>query len=171
VFFKKRELAGVKLPAKKKAKKEDEDKFDVTGPALELDGEEEGEVEVYDTCDVVRTKINAHLREPGVTKAGLGRAFGNLLPSKKPVAAGVLNAFLHKKGPKAGNSSSAFYAGYIFFEKLRIKQKKPKTKFRQEMEDYWGLRGGMDLELERGVHIVPAHKDVYVNKYGGIFSA
>jgi hypothetical protein len=36
---------------------------------IELDGEEDDEVPVYDSCDVIRRKVNAHLRKPGVTQA------------------------------------------------------------------------------------------------------
>jgi hypothetical protein len=168
IFFKKRELAGVKPPKKKKAKVEDKNKFDVSLPELELDGEDEGEVEVYDTCDVVRTKINAHLREDGVTKAGLCRQLSSMLPDGQSVHASTLDNFLKKKGPNAGASSRVFYAGYVFFEKLRLKENKPKSKFRKEMEDVWGGRGGMDLDDHRHGFIVHASKSVYVDKYGDI---
>jgi hypothetical protein len=41
------------------------------------------------------------------------------------------------KGPNSGNLSSVFYASYVFFEKIRIRDGKPKTAFREKMEDIW----------------------------------
>ena len=70
-FFKHRELNGIKAP-KKKVKKEDEAKqHDVSG--IKLDGEEDGEVEVCDSCDEIRKKIRAYLANPAVTQAGFLR--------------------------------------------------------------------------------------------------
>ncbi|KAI9864358.1 MAG: hypothetical protein M1813_003278 [Trichoglossum hirsutum] len=168
IFFKKRELAGIK-PPKKKATAKDLDKFDVSDPALELDGEDEGEVEVYDTCDEIRRKINAHLRNDGVTKASLCRAIGKMTPAGTPTNARSLDDFLKKKGPEAGGSSNCFYGAYVFFEKLRIKQGKPKSKFRQEMENIWAPRGGFPRRRP-GYIIVSADSRPYADKYGRIFS-
>jgi hypothetical protein len=63
-FFKHRELNDIKAP-RKKVKKEDEDKAtDVSG--VHLEGEEEEEIPVYDTCDMVRKKIREYLAHPSV---------------------------------------------------------------------------------------------------------
>lgn len=56
-----------------------------------------------------------------------------------------MQAFRGKKGPDAGNTSSVFYGAYVFFEKMRIKQNKPKSEKRKEMEEVWGP-GGFDIE-------------------------
>lgn len=77
-FFKKREMKGIKMPSKKKQKTgaaasaakdgkdgKDDGVVDISG--IELPGEKEDAVEVYDTCDTIRKKIDAHLRKPGVT--------------------------------------------------------------------------------------------------------
>lgn len=48
------------------------------------------------------------------------------------------------KGPDTGNTSCVFYAAYVFFEKLRIVESKPKSKHREEMESIWGGKGGFD---------------------------
>jgi hypothetical protein len=169
IFFKKRELAGIK-PAKKKAKAEALDRFDVSDPELLLVGEIEGVVEIYDTCDEVRRKINAHLREDGVTKAGLCRALGKMTPSGTPINGKSLDDFLRKKGADAGNSSNTFYAGYVFFEKLRIKHGKPKSKFREEMEKIWCSQGGFRRHRGGLVYCPPgAHH--YMDKYGRILRA
>jgi len=47
----------------------------------------------------------------------------------------MLNEFLGKKSPNSRNVSSIFYASYVFFEKMRIRDGKPKTAFREEIED------------------------------------
>lgn len=169
IFFKKRELAGIKPPKRQKAKAEDLDKFDVGDPALKLDGEDKGEVEIYDTCDEIRRKINAHLREGGVTKAGLCRTLGEMSPVGTPINAKSLDDFLKKRGPREGNSARCFYGAYVFFEKLRIKQGKPKSKFREEMEEIWAWQSGFSTH-RTGTIICRADDRPYYDKYGRIFT-
>ncbi|KAM7199266.1 hypothetical protein V8F33_004514 [Rhypophila sp. PSN 637] len=105
-YFKKREVAGLKLPIKR-AKKgaapvavaEDgaggttaANKAAPTAAAsgaidisdVHLEGEETDSVPVYDTCDEVRRKINAHLKKPGVTQAQFGRDILAQLHVNKP---------------------------------------------------------------------------------------
>ncbi|KAK8098167.1 uncharacterized protein PG998_013653 [Apiospora kogelbergensis] len=154
-FFKKRELQGLKVvPPKKKArssvggkdagkseKQKAADAID-TGD-VKLDGEDEGEVPVYDTCDELRKKVRAFLKKDCVTQAALCRGISACLPGDQVVQARQLTTFMGKSGPTRGNNSPIFYGGYVFFEKLRIKDEKPKTKFRLEMEDIYGPgRGG-----------------------------
>ena len=77
-FFKKREIAGLKMPQKKKAKTTDkestsskkgstkekeQDKLNVAG--ITLHGEDKAKVPIFETCDDIRTKINRHLRDTG----------------------------------------------------------------------------------------------------------
>ena len=113
-------------------------KLDVSN--IHLDGEEHENVPVYDTCDESSKKIRAFLCQDGVTQAAFLRrlrevvkTFGN----GRKIQANMLNRFLAKKGPNSGKVSSIFYAGYVFFEKMRIRDGKPKTAFREEMEDIW----------------------------------
>jgi hypothetical protein len=100
-----------------------------------------------DTCDDVRRKINAHLKKPGVTGASFLRhvAAQYHAVSKKPTSRD-LSAFRSKKGPYAGNMSAIFYGVYVHFEKLRIKEGKPKGKKRQEMEEVHARDGGLDTK-------------------------
>ncbi|KAF1938543.1 hypothetical protein EJ02DRAFT_473407 [Clathrospora elynae] len=42
-----------------------------------LDGKMDDGVQVYDTCDEIRRKINAHLKIPGVTQASFLRAISS----------------------------------------------------------------------------------------------
>jgi hypothetical protein len=142
VFFKQRELRGVKLPSTSAKKGEKESVPSVDGIVLE--GEVDDKVPVYgefptpiacgcrvlmglDTCDDVRRKINAHLKKPGVTGASFLRhvAAQYHAVSKKPTSRG-LSVFRSKKGPFAGNMSAIFYGAYVYFEKLRIKEGSPR---------------------------------------------
>ncbi|KAK7932006.1 hypothetical protein PG985_002718 [Apiospora marii] len=159
-FFKKRELQGLKaVPPKKKARSsvggKDAGKTDKQKAAdavdtgdIKLEGEDEGDVPVYETCDELRKKIRAFLKKDGITQAALCRAISACLPGDQVVQARQLSTFMGKSGPTVGNSSPAFYGGYVFFEKLRIKEDKPKSKFRLEMEDIFGPgRGGREKSL------------------------
>ncbi|KAI1073816.1 hypothetical protein F5B20DRAFT_493833 [Whalleya microplaca] len=133
VFFRKRELQGLKAAAPKKPKKSEQNKaLDVSG--VTLDGEESEEVPVYDTCDEIRRKIRALLRNPDVSQAAFCRAISKCFPEERRIQSSQLNSFLGKKGPMSGNTSSIFYGSYVFFEKMRIKEGKPKSKMREEME-------------------------------------
>lgn len=59
----------------------------------------------------------------------------------------MLNDFLSKKGAMAGNTSAVFYASYVYFEKLRLAQGKPKPKHRIDMEGIYPE--GMDVKRRR----------------------
>jgi len=171
VFFKKRELQGIKPPRKKVKKADEQPKIDVSD--VHLDGEDTGEVEVYETCDEVRKKVNAYLRQPNVTQAGFCREISKTFQNGKKVIPKTLTDFLSKKGPSAGNTSAAFYAAYVYFEKLRIKEGKPKSKFREEMEEIWngrsGGRRGFDTKTpsNRG-YFCRANERPYEDKYGWV---
>lgn len=161
---------GKKLP-KKKVKKEDKEKLekmqeDITG--IQLDGEANGKVPVYNTCDEIRRKINAYLKQPGVTQAGFLRGLAQTHPEGKKFQSKSLNDFLSKRGPNAGNTSGVFYAAYIFFEKMRIKEGKPKSKHREEMENVHGPEG---FDLEHGSwngYLCSGNVRPYVDKYGRV---
>jgi hypothetical protein len=150
-FFKKRELAGIPMPRKAAAAKGTaggklaEAEWDVS--AVKLDGEETDSVEIYDTCDDLRRKISAHLRLPGVTQASFCRSIAaSFKAEQRKFAAGQVQDFLRKTGPMAGASSGVFYGAYVFFEKLRVRNGKPKSKKRLEMEELWKRKGGLKRE-------------------------
>ena len=90
-----------------------------------------GEVPIYDTCDEVRRKINAHLRKmPGLTDAEFRR---------------TLFAQLHKT--KAMSIKfSAHYAAYVYFEKMRLARGKPESTHREMMEQIH-YPGGVDCNV------------------------
>lgn len=154
-WFKQREIARLSMPAasaesKKKAKTATARLSSANADlnSIHLDGEETDSVPVYDTCDVVRRKITAHLKTPGLTQAQFCRDLYAQLktPSCKSIQATMLTAFRNKKGPLAGCTSSVYYAAYVYFEKLRLAEGKPKSKHRLEMEEIHA--GGVDRERD-----------------------
>jgi hypothetical protein len=160
-FFKKRGLEGKKTKAKR-VKKGEEKVIDFSD--VHLDGEDDGSVPVYDTCDEVRRKIRAHFVLPGVTQAAFLREAAKALQEGKKIQSKLLNDFLSKKGASAGNTSSVFYASYVFFEKMRIKQGKPKSKHRLEMEKYHPK--GFDISHRLDYVMVLDGESVSEDKYG-----
>jgi len=164
-YFMKREIAGLKLPTpnSKKAKTNSGASASAgasngggsggspDGPGdfrqIELPGEATDSVPVYDTCADVRRKISAYLREPANTQAQFCRDLYAQLhgPDKgASVQSSQLQRFRGKSGANEGGDSKVFYAGYVFFEKKRIAEKKPKSKKRLEMEKVWP--NGVDRE-------------------------
>lgn len=87
--------------------------------------------------------LKAHPKE---TKTSLARRM-NDLPYVNNINIRNLSAFMSKNGYDAGNTSEAFYASYVSFEKLRIKQGKAKSKDRLEMERLWGEHGGFNVTV------------------------
>jgi hypothetical protein len=153
-FFKHRELNGIKAPKKPKLTSTDDDDNVLNVSDIALDGEEEGEVEVYDTCDSARQKIRAFLSaNPAISQASFCREISKTFHDGKSVSSTSMSGFLSKKGPREGNTCAAFYASYVFFEKVRIRDGKPKSEFREIMEDiydgtemYGSGKMGMDVK-------------------------
>ncbi|KAH0014705.1 hypothetical protein KCU78_g8535, partial [Aureobasidium melanogenum] len=173
-FFKEREDAGLKIPTKKKQKTKDDDKggkaqddkLDISD--IHLDGEDTDSVPVYDTCDDIRRQITAYLKKPGVTQAQFGRdllAQFHTDKGPKGISASQMQSFRGKKGPDAGNTSSVFYSAYVFFEKMRIKQGKPKSQKRKEMEEVWGPNGFDTENANKGITCIQG-SSVWKDKYG-----
>lgn len=169
-FFKKREMKGIPPPKKQRKANNASAKGkgsgengggkksgsgahpDISGVVLE--GEDEDSICVYDTCDEIRRKINAYMRRDSVTATGFCRELhAQYHTSKAPsrIQSGQLSSFRSKKGPKEGNTSSVFYAAYVFFEKLRIQEGKPKSAHRKEMEEAWP--DGFDMERDHGMYV------------------
>ena len=128
---------------------------------IKRDGESDGEVPVYDTCDIVRKKIKSYLKSSNITRAGFLRANGETHRKKKKISkefathlsgalpsslllisllyrSKSLNVFLAKRGANAGNASGIFYAAYLFFEKMRICDGQLKSEFILMIEDIYG---------------------------------
>ncbi|KAI1803533.1 hypothetical protein F4811DRAFT_524460 [Daldinia bambusicola] len=187
-WFKQRELAGLKMPDVKKRQKTEaaaaattEGSSKAGGKAkasavpttdisnICLPGEETDSVPVFDSCDEIRKKINAHLKTPGLTNAQFCRDLYAQLkqPKCKSIQSKQLADFRGKKGANAGCTSSVFYAAYVFFEKKRIAEGKPESQHRLTMEELWAGRGGFDREHDgRAFYIIPAGKSLYIDQYG-----
>lgn len=168
-FFKRRELQGIKVPKKRVRPAEEATKSDVS--RIHLEGEEDQSIPVYDSCDEIRKKISAYLREPGVTQAGFLREIAKAYPEGKKIQSKVLNDFLGKRGATSGNTSSVFYGSYVFFEKMRIRDKKPKSKHREQMEKEYP-REGMETKrrLDGGIWCMKGERP-YEDKFGKIHIA
>ncbi|OTA86163.1 hypothetical protein M434DRAFT_400012 [Hypoxylon sp. CO27-5] len=140
---------------------------------IHLAGEETDSVPVFDTCDEIRKKINAHLRTSGVTQAQFCRDLYSQLhvPKVKSIQSAQLSSFLRGKGPRTGAKSTVFYAAYVYFEKLRIAQGKPKSKHREDMEDIWWCRGGFDRTSDHRTSYITAsgHTGLSFDRYGRTF--
>lgn len=68
---------------------------------------------------------------------------------QKKLQSSQLSTFRSNKGPLSGNTSAIFYGAYVYFEKLRIKEKKPKSNKRLEMEEVHWISGGLDTKRRR----------------------
>lgn len=81
-----------------------------------------------------------------------------------------MNAFLKQKGPLAGNTNATYYAAYVFFEKLRIKQKKPKSEDREIMEELHP--NGVDTKVQFGKasYVGATNTTLRIDKYGKLHS-
>ncbi len=149
-YFLRRERKGVKLLKPKKAKEEDSARWDVSD--IHIEGEESDDIETYDTCDDLRPKIQAHLRNPGITQVAFGRQIGSMYRPPRGVQSKQLSDFLKKRGATSGNTSVVYYGAYLYFEKLRIKNGAKKTMKRLEVEDT--VPEGMTREQTYNQHYV-----------------
>lgn len=175
VFFRERQLQGLpqRLPAsaRKKVKTADktraESQFLGVPADIELTGEKQGAVPVYETCDTMWRQIRTLLKKVGVTQAAYLQAIAKCIPGEPVIQPRVLRDFLSRRGPAIGCKSLAFYGSYVFFEKRRVKEGKPKSKFRQEMEEVHGDKG-MDIEHDPRTSRLILHnsQDAFRDKYG-----
>ncbi|KAJ7463692.1 hypothetical protein FB451DRAFT_1094820 [Mycena latifolia] len=117
--------------------------------SITLSGDDDGTVEIYDTCDELRRKINALLRTGTITKAALLRDMSRAAYADAPnIQSKQLTDFLTKKGPTSGSTSRVCYASYVYFEKKRITEGKAKSKHRRDMEERWDGQGGLPRRRE-----------------------
>ncbi len=158
--------AGEAAPPSKKAKPDPLDISSVTDDDLEYNDPQP----VYETCNEIRRKIRAMLRKDGVTQAAFLRAISAENPSGKAIAVSSLHAFLNKKKPLPldGNTSCVYYAAYVFFEKLRLRDRKPKSNHREAMEELWCGERGVPLKGRQDRFIVSAERTPYIDEYGRV---
>lgn len=139
-----------KKPRAPRAPKTTPDYLDVT--SISLPGEPSS-VPIHDTCDTTRHNIRTALRRPGITQAAFLRAISSSPSSSdgKRVLSRGLNDFLAKNGALAGNRNYAYYAAYVFFEKVRIREGKAKSEDRLVMEKKWPRGVDTERDYSRGV--------------------
>jgi hypothetical protein len=167
-YLQQREREGVMLPTKKKKmdRKRKENERKTFKSEVELDGEKEDKVPVFDTCNEIRRKINVYLRQPSNTQSSLLKALSSQFHQTKitPTSSNLVR-FRNARGPNVGNTNPVFYAAYVFFEKERLRSKKHKLKIRMEMEEIYGKVGGMNIKIpadKYGAWIGAQEKGVYV---------
>ena len=163
-FLLRRQRKGRKMHKAKKNTPEDAAKYDVSG--IEIFGEREEDVTIFDTCDDVRTKIQAHLRRPGITQASFLREIGKMYGEARPFQSKQLSDFLAKRGATAGNTSSVYYASYVYFEKLRLKSGASKSTKRQEIESQ--QPNGMPTDRRRERYWVPNGTFPHEDEFGTV---
>ncbi|KAL2760356.1 hypothetical protein ACRALDRAFT_1078892 [Sodiomyces alcalophilus JCM 7366] len=168
-FFRKRELQGLHQPAPAKKARHDDglDDLDVSG--VRLPGEAEGAVRVHDTCDEVRRNIHALLRRPGIRQVDFLRAIAKSFPAPRKIQSKQLHDFLAKKGATAGNTSCVYYGAYVFFEKRRVRDGRPKSKMRIEMESIHPA--GMNTTDIMNIYVGPLGPVPVEDEYGRVVSA
>ncbi|RAK75015.1 uncharacterized protein BO72DRAFT_450109 [Aspergillus fijiensis CBS 313.89] len=111
--------------------------------------------------------IRKHVAKPGVTKAGFLRdaAKATFPGGEKTINPGLLQVFLKQEGALVENTAIVFYAAYVFFEKLRIKNGEPKDDLRLTMEEIWPF--GIEREKPvNGPWIVATGSQPYINEFG-----
>ncbi|EME46216.1 hypothetical protein DOTSEDRAFT_127202 [Dothistroma septosporum NZE10] len=142
-YFKEREVAGVMWPVKEATSSmspialgSSSAAIDVTG--IRVSGEAMDAVMIFESCDEVRRKINAYLTRPGATQAAFCRNLEAQLHTRsQKVQSKQLTDYRNKRGPTAGNTSVVYYTAYVYFEKLRLAEGRPKSKHRVQMEAQW----------------------------------
>jgi len=82
-----------------------------------------------------------------------------------------LEKFMKQKGPSAGCESIIFYVAYVFFEKVRLRDRKPKTELRKEMEEVWktyrdSATGKVGFLIRRGLLKLRGDEVPVEDKYG-----
>ncbi|KAH9900244.1 hypothetical protein F4778DRAFT_740897 [Xylariomycetidae sp. FL2044] len=133
---------------------------------IPLEGDETDEVPVFDTCDEIRRKINAHLKTPGLTQTQFCRDLYAQLsaPKCKTISQHQLATFRAHRGARTGAKSIVFYAAYVYFERLRLAQGKPETKHREIMEDLWPT--GFDLTIDHRTEYITIGGNPRITEFG-----
>ncbi|KAL8277666.1 hypothetical protein RQP46_009939 [Phenoliferia psychrophenolica] len=143
-----------KAPKGKKAKPTYESYQDVV-----LEGEYSGEVPVYDCCTTIRKKINKYLTEGHTAppSSGTSAASTRTRSQGEPSYLWIWPCrFRKESGPNGGAANQVYPAAYIFFEKHRIFENKPKTASRQSSEH----------EFPRGRPLEPRRYGYFPTKSG-----
>ncbi|KAF2165362.1 hypothetical protein M409DRAFT_55774 [Zasmidium cellare ATCC 36951] len=122
--------------------------------SIRPEGEETESVPIYATANDVRRDIKAHLSKTNMAKATFVRELSHFVSvSTDKVTTRHLDSLLKMKGPRGGAHSPAFYAAYVFFEKMRVRDGKKKGVKREKMEEVWAKKGGMQREGSHNLYL------------------
>jgi hypothetical protein len=86
----------------------------------------------------------------------------------KKLTATRLSTFRSKRGAYEGNTSDMFYGAYVYFEKLRIKEGKPKSKKRREMEAIHATEGGFRINHRMDSFLWLGSETPSIDKFGRV---
>ncbi|KAJ3001894.1 hypothetical protein NUW54_g6151 [Trametes sanguinea] len=95
-----------------------------------LDGEEEGDLPIYDDCNDIRRKIRILQKQPGFKITHWLRDIGNINNNS-------YQRFMKAMGFSGGAENGTYYAAYVYFEKVRIFEGKKKTPKRIRNEEQY----------------------------------
>jgi hypothetical protein len=142
----------VQPPAKKARTKKDA-AAPATGQTwkdIKLEGEDEdGGVPVYDTCGEVRRKIRLLQKTPGWKVTQWLRNIGDINNNS-------YSRFMKESAKQGGAGNGTYYAAYVYFEKIRVLERKKKTATRLENEATHP--GGFPLEIPRAQWVIMPRK-------------
>ncbi|KAI0757121.1 hypothetical protein C8Q80DRAFT_78011 [Daedaleopsis nitida] len=105
-----------------------------------LEGEDEGDLPIFDDCNEIRRKIRLLQKEPNFKVTPWLKEIGNINSNS-------FQRFMKASGPTGGATNGTYYAAYVYFEKVRIAEGKKKTPKRLRNEAEHG--GGMPREDRR----------------------
>ncbi|KAF8971183.1 hypothetical protein BDZ97DRAFT_1651637 [Flammula alnicola] len=117
----------------------------MTWKDITLPGEDESSVPVYDDCGEVRRKIRLLQKQPGWKVTQWLKDIGGINNNS-------YGRFMREKGKTDGATNGTYYAGYIYFEKVRILEGKKKTATRESNEIMHPY--GFPLENRRKVWVI-----------------
>lgn len=108
--------------------------------AIQLPDEATDDVQIFDTCNEIRSKITSYLQRNGVTQASFLRDLRQQYHTEKApveIQQAQLRRFRSYTEPLQGAMGGLYYAAYVFFEKLRLKEGGEKSEHRVRMEEEW----------------------------------
>ncbi|KZV92461.1 hypothetical protein EXIGLDRAFT_647264 [Exidia glandulosa HHB12029] len=117
----------VAAPAKKKTSKKADKVTYASWRDVPIEGEDEGDIQIYDDCNDIRRKIRALQKTPGFKITHWLSEIGGINSNS-------FGRFMKATGPMGGAENGTYEAAYKYFEKVRIMEGKKKTPKRLEAE-------------------------------------
>ncbi|TGO16382.1 hypothetical protein BTUL_0029g00730 [Botrytis tulipae] len=108
-------------------------------PLMQIDHDGEHLPVLLLDCNQVRLEIQNFIISGEMDVTNFQGAIGASGKSERGVLTKTLNNFMKQKDPH-GNQSPVDYAAYVFFEKTRVRDGKPKSQDRENSEKNWAWR-------------------------------